>query len=370
MKKILYIAAAMFTAACAGTADPDNQQSGTPDAFTAPFTLSADKEVVEADGKELVTFSMKDAYGREMLDDKRTLEGINIKSDKGVRVPRMSKTASFIANGEYEFHATFNGVKTVNTVQVVAHNRAKYEVFHKNVGLFKCTSVSCTACPDLGKTLHELTGDVADHSVVLAIHGDYNGPDPFALGVGNMDLGTYLLSYFKTRFWPTLIYDLDKAVEGAVPGSVIESDVMARRIDYPATCGIKVSSVQLEGTALKVEATMKSSTGGEYDLACVVLRDGLSYHGGYSDYNDGIYDRVVVAISDSFLAYNNGRTVEKDAEYSETFSFNFEGSLPSPSELEDVYVAVYAHRKTGGKSIVDNIVTCDYGKTVDYRLND
>ena len=257
MKKILYIAAAMFTAACAGTADPDNQQSGTPDAFTAPFTLSADKEVVEADGKELVTFSMKDAYGREMLDDKRTLEGINIKSDKGVRVPRMSKTASFIANGEYEFHATFNGVKTVNTVQVVAHNRAKYEVFHKNVGLFKCTSVSCTACPDLGKTLHELTGDVADHSVVLAIHGDYNGPDPFALGVGNMDLGTYLLSYFKTRFWPTLIYDLDKAVEGAVPGSVIESDVMARRIDYPATCGIKVSSVQLEGTALKVEATMK-----------------------------------------------------------------------------------------------------------------
>ena len=376
MKRILFILSAAVLAACSGTIDPEDQNQQQqpeveiPEAYTAPFTLSVDKFEVEADGRDSVIFSLKDAYDREMLEDKKALQSINITSDRGTRVPRMTASAKFISNGEYTFTATFKGVKSANSVEVKACNRAKYELYHKNVGLFKCTSVSCSACPTLGRTLNSLSGEAAEHSVVLSIHGNYSGKDPFALYVGNVDLGSYMIGYFGGEGWPTLIYDMDTAVTGGGQGSVIESNIMQRRINYPATCGIKVESVQIEGTALKVKASLKSSTGGDYDLACAVARDGLEYQGGFSDNNDGVYNHVVVALSESFMAYYDGEEVAKDAEISEEFTFDFGDQVPSAAALKNYYVAVYAHRKTGNDSIMDNIVTCAYGKSVDYHLND
>jgi hypothetical protein len=375
MKKLLFILSATLFAACSGTIDPDDQGTELPEVeipaeYTAPFTLSVDKSEVEADGADAATFSLKDAYDREMLQDKKALQSINIVSDKGTRVPRMQSSATFISNGEYTFSATFKGVKSENTVTVTARNRAKYEVYHRNIGLFKCTSVSCVACPNLGKILNGLEGEAAEHTVVLAIHGNFSGRDPFSMYVGDTDLGSYMISYFGGSGWPTLIYDLEKAETGSGQGSVIESNIMQRRLDHPATCGIKVESVQLEGSALKVNASMKSSTGGDYDLACVVVRDGLEYQGGYSDNNDGIYNHVVVNASESFLAYYQGEEVAKDEEISEVFTFDFGENIPSEAQLKDYYVAVYAHRKTGRGSTMDNIVTCAYGESVDYHLND
>ena len=371
MKKLLYVAAVALLAACSGQIDPENDQPVViPDEYTAPFTLSADKTQVEADGKEVFTFSLKDAYDREMLSDKKALQSINIVSDKGTRVPRMQATASFISNGTYSFSATFKGEKSANTVEVEAVNRAKYEVFHRNVGLFKCTSVWCTACPGLARSLHNLDESAKEHSVVLAFHGNFNDVDPFSLYVGETDLGSYVMGYFRGSGWPTLVYDMNEASTGAASTTDIEADIMARRIASPATCGIKITSVAVEGTALKVKATMKSSTGGNYDLACAVLRNGLQFAGGYSANDDGIYDEVVVALSESFISYYKGESVEKDGEISEEFLFDFGDNVPSQADLDSYYVAVYAHRKTSEGSTMDNIVTCGYGESVDYHYND
>ena len=131
MKRLLFISAIALFASCSGHVDPENQEAEIPDEFTEPFTLSVDKTTVEASGKDVVTFSLKDAYDREMLDDKNTLQGINITSEEGVRVARMEKTVSFIANGTYNFTAKYKGKTSENTVQVVAENRASYEKYHK-----------------------------------------------------------------------------------------------------------------------------------------------------------------------------------------------------------------------------------------------
>ena len=374
-RTLLYLSALLLAAACSGTIDDGDNTGDIPEEYTEPFTLSVDKSEVEASGKDFVTFSLKDAYDREMLTDKKALERINIKSEQGYRVDRMETKVMFIANGTYDFTATYNG-RSSNSVKVTAKNRAKYEVFHKNVGLFKCTSVWCPACPALGRTLHNLKGDTADHSVVLSVHGDFNAKDPYSLYLGDgTDLGSYLISYFRGQGWPTLIYDMDRdyvVTGGNVPTADIESNVIKRRIESPATCGIKVTSVAVEGTELKVNASLKSSLGGDYTLVCAVVRDGLEYQGGYSPDDDGIYDDVVVALSDSFLVYNeeNSNTVAKDAEFSKEFSFDFGDKVPSAEELKDFYVAVYAHRKADNGSEMDNIVTCGYGKTVDYKYND
>lgn len=372
MKNFLYISASLFlAAACSGTIDVTDDTVEIPDEYTAPFTLSVDKTEVEASGEDYVTFSLKDAYDRDLLLDKNALQSINIVSDQGVRVPRMDVKTAFIANGTYEFTAKFKGKASDNTVQVKAVNRSKYEVFHRNVGLFKCTSVYCVACPNLAGNLHKISDDAKDHSVVLAIHGDFQGQkDPFSLYVSGTDLGSYMMSWFGGSGWPTLIYDLAHAKTGSSNTTDLEAEIMNRRVESPATCGIKVNSVAVEGTALKVSATMKSSTGGDYDMACAVLRDGLTYLGGYSLDDSGVYDEVVVALSESFIGYYKGEEVAEGAEVSETFTFDFGESVPSAADLENYYVAVYAHRKTADGSVMDNIVTCGYGKSVDYRLND
>ena len=50
----------VLAASCSGTVDPENQDPGTmPEEFTEPFTLYADKTTVEANGKDVVTFSLK-----------------------------------------------------------------------------------------------------------------------------------------------------------------------------------------------------------------------------------------------------------------------------------------------------------------------
>lgn len=384
MKKLLYILAISFLASCSGTVDPVNPddqndpEDGTvivPDAFTEPFTLSADKTEVEANGIDVVTFSLKDAYDREMLDDMRTLEKVRIVAAEGIRVKDLTTTATFIANGSYNFTASYQGKKS-NTVVVQAKNRAKYEVFHRNVGLFKCTSVWCIACPGLGDALHSLSGDAADHSVVISVHGNFEagdyGPDPFALYVGDMDLGSYMMSRFGGRGWPTLIYDLATSETGAAPTTDITANILQRRIDSPATCGLKVTSVAVEGTVLKIKASMKTSAAGSYDMACAVLRDGLVYNGGYSVNGDGVYDEVLVAMSESGIGYYDGEELESGEEYSEEFTFDFGNDVPSAAELQSFSVAVYAHRKVDSMlgSVMDNIVLCRYGESVDYLLND
>lgn len=367
----------MTFAACSGTIDPEQNENGTPDQqmpeeFVGPFTLSADTQTVEADGVSEVTFSMKDKYGREMLEDKKTLQNINITSDSHIRVPRMSRTATFIENGTYVFTATYLGTASDNSVEIKAVNRASYEVFHRNVGLFKATSVWCSACPALAQNLSGLSDNTKDHTVLLSCHGDYGSSDPFSIYVGQASLGAYLLGAFGSSGWPTLVYDLAVAEAGSSGTSVLESNIYARRVSDPATCGIKVTSVRVEGSLLKVSAALKTSTGGEYDLACAVLRDGLEYPGAYSVNDSGIYDEVVLTLTPNFLRYSSdsGRRLAKDEEMEAEFSFDFgEGNVPSDKVLEEYYVAVWAHRKTSDSSVMDNIVKCAYGKTVDYRYN-
>lgn len=378
MKRTLYISAVLAAlCACSGTVDPEagNPGEDIPEEFTAPYTLSADKEEVEASGTDLVTFSLRDAYGREMLTDKKTLQSVNIVSEEGVRVPRMSMTATFIENGTYNFSATFKGEKTENTIQIKAVNRGKYEKFHRNIGLFKCTSVWCVACPGLDKALHGLAENTQNHIVVLACHGNFNYTDPFSLYVGDYDLGTYMMAAFGGNGWPTLIYDLETAEVGAAGTSDLENNIMKRRVSEPSTCGIKVSSVSVEGSSLKVRAAVKSSTGGSYDLACAVLRDGLVYNanGVYSANDDGVYDNVVLNVTSNFIRYSadSGKELNADEEFEREFSFDFgEGNVPSEDVLKGYYVAVYAHRKTEDSSVMDNIVTCAYGESVDYVYNE
>lgn len=376
MKKLLYISALILAAvACSGTVDEN-----APEEYMAPFTLSVDKTEVEASGLDTVTFYLKDAYDRDILLDKKAMQNVNIVCADGSSVKRMSNTATYSRNGQFVYTAMYKGVKSQNTVTVEAKNRAKYEVYARRVGLFKCTSVWCSACPALARSLHGLSDDAKEHSVVLSCHGNFERNDPFSLYIDGTDLGTYLMGRFQNyAAWPTLIYDLDKAYSGAVSDSEVTEKIMERRVEYPATCGIKISEIKTEmrdGVAyLVAKVSLKTSTGGKYDLAGAVMRDGLEYaaEGVYSANNDGIYDEVVLNLTNNFLRYNSqtGKELKKDEEYTQEIAFSFGSDvIPSEAELAKYRVAVWAHRSTEEGSRMDNITECGYGKSVDYLLNE
>lgn len=379
MKNLLYIPVLLLAAvACTGTVDEN-----APEEYMSPFTLSVDKTEVEADGVDFVTFSLIDSYGRDILQDKKAMQNVNIVSADGTSVKRMSNTATYNRNGVFVYTATYRGTKSVNTVTVEAKNRAKYEVYVRRVGLFKCTSVWCSACPALARSLHSLSEDAKAHSVVLSCHGNFEKNDPFSLYIDGTDLGTYLMGRFGGGGWPTLVYDLDKAVTGAASDTDVAEMIMNRRIEYPATCGIKISEVKTEirnengqdVAYLVAKVSLKTSTGGKYDLAGAVMRDGLSYdvQGVYSANNDGVYDEVVLNLTNNFLRYNaqTGVELKKDEEHSQEIAFSFgTANLPSEAELAKYRVAVWAHHSTDQGSRMDNITECAYGKSVDYLLNE
>lgn len=372
-KTLLYIPVAIIAAACSGNIDDNDHTQDAPEDYVEPYTLAVDKTEVEASGKDTVTFSLTDAYGRDILQDRNALQVVNIVAEDGTRVKRMTNTATYFSNGTFTYTARFMGIPSENTVTVKASNRGKYETYFRRVGLFKCTSVWCSACPALASSLHSMSDEAKEHSVVLACHGDFNYKDPFSIYVDGTDLGSYMMARFGGNGWPTLIYDLSEAETGAARQGEIEENIMARRAESPATCGIRISSVTVEGSDLKVKASMKTSTGGKYDLACAVLRDGLAYaaEGVSSLDNKGIFDEVVVNLTPNFLRYNpeTGRQLAKDEEYSTEFAFSFGEAVPSEAELAAFRVVVYAHRATESGSTMDNIAECAYGKSVDYKLN-
>lgn len=333
--------------------------------YIEPYTLSVDKTQIEASGVDYINFSLKDAKGRDILTDTEELHKVSIREDNGLNVPRMETKMSFIDNGTYQFTASYMGVKS-NTVTVQAVNRGNYEKFHKNVALFVCKSAMEMYSPQVDLNYSEINNNSAEHSVNIGVHAAWG--DPFTLYYGQQELATYLMSKFRAGAFPSLIYDLDYLTLNRTVYD-IQNDIRKRRVEAPATCGFKVTSVQIEGTVLKVKASMMTSAAGDYDLACAIIMDGLYYANGYSAHDDGIYNNVLVAMSESGVEYVNGETLQANQEYTEEFSFDFGANVPSSNALQSMRVAVYAHRKTNTGSVIDNIVTCDYGKSVDYRYN-
>lgn len=364
MKRLLYFFAMVLAASCSGTVDPDNQEPvDIPDEFTEPFTLSADKTTVQASGKDVVTFSLKDAYGREMLDDKNTLQGVNIASEEGVRVTRMERTVSFIANGTYHFSAKYKGKVSANTVEIVAENRASYEKYHKNVAIYKATATWCGPCAVMTKALNGLNEDAKAHSVELCWHGQ----DELAVQPTGWeyDYGSFIISYFGGSGFPTVVLDLkENTIENT--STALEKDIWELRASYPATCGVKLSTEYDEADqVINATAELTSSTGGSYDMGMALLLNNQIVAGGTNE--DGKYSHIVKAATGNFFMYSSQSLtrVEKDGK------MTFSQQIPAGNyKLADLSVVAFVLVPDGDYARMDNIVEVKAGESIDYVLNE
>ena len=372
MRINLYMAVSMLAlAACSGTgtADPDNPDDVKPKGYY----VYTDKTVIEADGIDKATFTIKDQDGN-VISTAANMNKVwyeNVADE--TRLERGSDGLTSIVDGEFEFRGIFGSVRTENTIKVKVQNRAKYEVFHKNVAIFKLTGTWCTNCPSMTNVLNSLGKDAAEHSVILACHWNDGAYSVRYEATGN-DLAASAALHvdpnLKTLSVPSNVYDL-AVHEGSRTVAGITGIIMQRRVESPASTGIKITSVQMDGTDLKVTAAVKASKAGEYDLTCAVLADNVNAGGAGSA--DGIYHHMVIAVNQAnFMAVKNDTkfNLQVDGEQTREFIFPMGDNAPSADALANISVAVLSLKKdASGKAIVDNVAQCAYGKSVDYRYN-
>ena len=353
---------ALFAIGCHGTPNDliveDNKQPEEQEpTVDKGLILSVDKQTIEADGDDYVTFSLT-LDGEELTFDEDKLSKIYFIHEKsGVRLERYATTFTAVKNGDYSFIATYKGQQSANSVQVKAVNREKYEPYNQKVMIYDLTGAWCPACPTMTAGLENVDPMWKSNMIVLAVH---NG-DQWELTEGNTDLATAMLAKFGGQGYPTCIYDLQYQNGNARTPSEIGALIESHLQRFPATCGVKIESTKLEGTTLTIEAAMTSVTGGEYEFGYAVLLDNQYYDGGTAV--NGIYNDIVVAKSDNFLEMGQNKiTTVADVERTKTFVIED----VKYNDTENMRVVVFVLTKRNGMVIVDNANVCKLGGSADY----
>lgn len=343
--------------------NPDNGQTGD-----AVYTIAVDKDTIEADGIDHVTFSILDENNNDILVNEDGSDSdflsktyfVIKESDK--RLDRKTKTYSSIRNGEVTFYATIKGVRTQNTVTVKVQNRAKYEKYVQKVCVYQLTATWCGYCPQMTEGLGKLRNGVnGENVIVMAAHAQ----DDYALPwTKQHDLGTYILVNFDGGGYPYAVYDM-KFGGGQRSESELNSTIEKHLLAYGATCGVKISkaTIDAQGNA-EITASVKADKAGKFELGYAILADNQPGKGG----SESIYNDVVAAVSDNYVQMQEGVSLAADEEYTTTFEVKVEPFRGVSFSANNYKVVVFAHSDAHG-GIVDNANACAFGKTADYELN-
>ena len=356
---IILSLALSLLAACTGGHEPE--VIDTP--AVAPFTLSVDKAQIESNGKDAATFTITDANG-QVLTDLAHIRNTSfyIVETKEWRTDIGSGDApnvfTSITDGTYTVKAMYEGEYCENELQVEAVNRKEYELFHKNVLIYRFTATWCQYCPTMTEALGKINDFSKDHSLVMEFHGS----DQYTFDA----ISAYASEIYGTVGYPYCNYAL---VFGSGKKTVndIHKNIKSVLVDYPAQTGIKATA-SAENGKLSVNATVMASVAGEYDLAMAVLMDDCqpsTPSDGSAVYEDE-YDNVIRAITGNYNAmstdkFSLGKNEEK-ATVKEITDFKF--------NQDKCRVVLFTLRKTSeGNIIIDNAVSVPVGQSVDYRYN-
>lgn len=355
---ILLFIASLFIVACSKPAAEETDL-----AHPAPYTLSVDKTVIESDGHQVATFSITDANGEVLTSNPSLMSKIYFKNENtGKRLARRTNTFRSVEDGEYTFSATYSGKACANTVTVKSENRTSYEVFRKNVCLYRLTATWCQNCPTMTDGLNNVNDWTKGRIIEMAIHA---AKSTFAIYDGKNYIADYLYPRFGLTGYPSCIYDLEVGSESR-SYTEIEDIIFNRLADAPATCGIKASNTYSPGQ-ISLTASVKTSTGGKYDLGYAIVQNGCD---GGADAYEEVYDNVVVAISGNYEFLSDSAVdLAKDEERQIVNHQGQSYTLPDSGNLSDYSVVFFALKKVGDDVNIDNVVKMPLNSSVDYVYN-
>lgn len=366
-KYALMAVVALGGVACEGNTDNGGQ---TPEGDIV-YTLRSDKTTIEANGKDVATFSIINQDGQDVTA--QVLRNTSFTNETtGQRLDYGSNTFASIIDGEYTFSAliaTNEGVfNSENTVTIKVQNRAQYEKYKQKVAVYKMTGSQCPNCPSMSNALHGVRADLQDNMVVMGLHWSSFEPESdFLCYINNRDLVDNLVNEAGLTGFMGIPNNFYKArdLNGSRVSGQIENIIEGYMLDYPTSCGIKILSAERSGDQVSVNCALTTTKAGKYDLGFAVLADNQIANGSY----EGTYNNVTIAVTPNYTGKLSGNYLMMQADKEQTHTMTLSG-VKDKFASENLRVVVFALTELeDGTSIMDNCQVCAVGGSADYELN-
>lgn len=259
--------AGIIGVSCSGNTDETEQQ----------LVLQKNKNTLDADGKDMVLFTVLQA-GMDVTSD-ATIRNITTGQDL------TGKSFSTTQAGSYIFEASYEG-SISGQVSVVANEvSAQVSKFVRRICAMEFTGTWCAWCPQGMTKLAYLIDTYYDGvAYLIAVHSDGDGPDPMAIEQSDI-----LARKFQVSSYPSCVVDMRHTMGLSESYSVMRSAFDESLNGYPAHCGVAIQSEYMEATSqAKVTVRVTSEKTSQYRLVLYAIEDGLKYpqnDGGiYRDY--------------------------------------------------------------------------------------
>lgn len=269
--------------------------------------------------------------------------------------------------GEYEFVAEYNGALSLPLLISVIDTtpEAVESKFVRNIFVAEFTGAWCINCPEGYSNMQLVLSmpalkNLKDDVHIAAFHSDVEGTDSLAISA-TQDL----FKLFKGLAYPSYSVDLrDSGLLTKEDAGVVtfQPNLEKSVKNYPAHCGVKVSSVlNSEKTSAEVSVEVESEMTSDYRVVVLILQDNIkgwqktpTYFDGDSSY---VHNHVVREVVTKYSGTFTGEKITDDGRIASgsKASKSWEVKIDNKWVLEDTQVYALVLDKNG---YVNNMNLC------------
>ena len=248
--------------------------------------------------------------------------------------------------GEWTFVASIDGGESEPLVISAIVIADEGKDFYRRSLVLDFTGTWCVNCPKMEAAIEETMEARPGRIVPVSVH--CMSVDPMYVKPTSDDL----VKRFGVKAYPSAVVDMDpESLISESSAALLQSHIDRLLEARGPAAGIRIES-ELEGDRYTVKAEMKIVRDGDYTLSILELEDGIvaKQTGGSENH---VHNNVLRSWTDCFTASG---MKEGDTGHA---------SISRPVSGSPRFVALVCRN-----GIVDNVVTCALGATVDYQYEE
>lgn len=349
--------------ACSGSSDEPGPGTDPTDAVT----LTADKTSIEANGTDMVTFTVR-TEGKAEGEPIRlvySFEGEQTWLDEGVT------TFTTTEPGRYLFRAWAGEIRS----EEVGINATAPAIPAQNWGKrclgFQFTGVGCPSCPVLSYAIENFVSKRPDELITVSFHLFVNKKDPMEITLGRTFDRAFNPCNGGTPGYGLDMRDPDPNNTNPISVSEIEKAVDKLMQEHPAHSGVAIETTYDASTrTAKIKAHIISNTAEKYRYQIFLTENGIDtpQDGASDSYRHHNVARAVLFNSIYGTTANYGRTLTEGVEFTATH----ETTLDEGWNADEINVIVASLRSEndGNTWVCDNVASCKLGADAEYKINE
>lgn len=329
--------------------------------------LTADVSTIYSYESSVVTFTL-------------TQEGVDVTNEStlylipegGEPIPQEGFTFSSTEPGIYNFYAT-KGTVSSNRISILVSEAEKPSSwsFKERSLILEFTATWCGPCSLMKAGIKSLEQEGWDDGYAAECHsGDGMAVNSILSPLATLAVGSQSFGI------PMVTFNFDKTLkqEGCMSTVAANAQVIKQLTDqannaYPCTSGAKVTFDEADGS-MKVTADIATSEVGNYKASAWLLEDNIQEdQNAYAEAQEwDINNHINVIRAVSYTEDLTGEPMFSGENSAQRFEWNFQTSALKNQNTENALVLVIiAKQEESGNYIVNNVIRCYFGETVEYE---